>query len=207
MKLGIILMSLFMVACTDQTDYTLEALPDDMVIDQLSNSTATYAWPSSIEDLEERSDNIVKAKMNGMIEVGNHDEQSDITARITSTLSEIEITEVFKGDLSIGDKTVVTELFYIMGGQLTTIAHYMPMEQDEEYLLFLTNWDGESWALNYMGFGKYHFEKDSLTDSIQNYETLSEIRHIQFMSEEDEEVALYQSLFEEIEQKYNDPDH
>lgn len=140
--------------------------------------------------------------MNGMIELGNYDNNEDSHARTTSTLSEIEVTEVFKGDLSVGDRTVVTELFYIMGGQVTTVAHYVPMEQDEEYLLFLTNWDDESWAINYMGYGKYHFEKESVNHSIQHYQTMKEVRNFQFMSEEEEEVQLFDAIYEEVKEKY-----
>lgn len=194
---------LFLVGCSAQATYNLEVLSDDTEIDQLSQSSAAYPWPSSLEDIEEKSELIVKAKMNGMIEVGNYDNIYDINARITSTLSEIEVTEVFKGDLSVGDRTVVTELFYLMGGQVTTVEHYVPMEQDEEYLLFLTNWDDESWAINYMGFGKYHFEKESVNHSIQNYQTMKEVRNFQFMSEYEEEVTLFDTLYEEVHDKYN----
>lgn len=202
-KLILVLFALFLVGCSAQSAYDVEELSDDVEIDQFSQSSAAYPWPSSLEEIEEKSDLIIKAKMNGMIEVGNYDNNYDINARITSTLSEIEVTEVFKGDLSVGDRTVVTELFYLMGGQVTTIEHYVPMEQDEEYLLFLTNWDDESWAINYMGFGKYHFEKESANQSIQNYKTMKEVRNFQFMSEYEEEVALFDTLFEEVKDKYH----
>ncbi|GEN51690.1 hypothetical protein [Alkalibacterium pelagium] len=195
--------SIFIVGCSEQTR-EIEELDPNLAINSFTQSSGSYALPESLEDVEERAEVIVNGRMNGVIEFGNHDNAADPDARITSTLTEVEITEVFKGDaLSVGDTVDVTELYYLSSGEISTVEHYVPMEQGEDYLLFLFEGSDGSWGIEYMGFGKYHFEKSIVNQSIQEFSTLGEVSDYQFMTTDDYEIELYEQLFEEAEDRYN----
>lgn len=62
MKRLLALLAIFLVGCSEQTDNNVRVLSDDMEIDQFSQSSAAYPWPSSLEAIEEQSELIVKAK-------------------------------------------------------------------------------------------------------------------------------------------------
>lgn len=200
---GILLLtlSLFLFACEENSESSLTQLSDQTVIAENNHSSASYPIPQSLNSIEEKADLILKVRMKGHIEIGNSGSIEE-GGRRTSSLSEVEIADIYKGDKSIGDKIVVTELFYFNDDEIEVVEHYVPMENNEEYILFLSNWDEESWRIEYMGYGKYHVAKGALEDDFQNFSILEDVRSYSFITEEEDQVLLYETIREEVINKY-----
>lgn len=201
---GILLLtaSLFLFACEGtQNSSSLSQLTDDSPIAENTFSSAVYPLPQSLNSLEDKADLIVRAKMSGNIDIGDSTSVEEETRR-TSALSQLEILEVYKGDETVGEDLTVTELFYMNNNEIEVVEQYVPMETDEDYILFLSNWDGESWRIEYMGFGKYHLEKEALNTDFQELSILREARPYAFITEDSEQVELYQTIRKDVLDKY-----
>ena len=61
----------------------------------------------------------------------------------------LEILEVFKGDIQIGETISLLEPYYIIEGVLYTHSNYMPSFAYQEYIFFLSrqiiDWGLEEW--------------------------------------------------------------
>lgn len=53
------------------------------------------------------------------------------------TLTRLEVTEVFTGDISVGGVVVITEEYWQEGSDVYTQANYLPAKEGNEYVFFL----------------------------------------------------------------------
>lgn len=98
------------------------------------------------DDLELVSDIIVKAtvvpgKENKIIEA------DDGTTVFGYTVTQLNISEVFKGDVINGETITITEEYYTLANQnnvVYTQGNYMPAQENCEYIFFLKAYDTTS---------------------------------------------------------------
>ncbi|QKS69847.1 hypothetical protein FLK61_23970 [Paenalkalicoccus suaedae] len=109
------------------------------------------------------------------------------------TLTKVEVLEVFKNNTGkdIGPYMAVAEPYYvsdrIIGHDVITYGDYMPLEEDGNYILFL------SWAENIEGYWIVSLEQGQ----IKLGEDASDDEQTEFRSEQ------YQNLIESVKEKYN----
>lgn len=114
------------------------------------------------DDLEVVSDIIIKAtvipgKENKTIEV------EDGTIVFGYTVTQLNISEVFKGEITEGETITITEEYYTLAGNnnvIYTQGNYMPAQENGEYIFFLKAYDStSSYAGMYfpvdLEYGKY----------------------------------------------------
>lgn len=100
----------------------------------------------SYDDLELVSDIIIKAtvvpgKENKIIEA------DDGTAVFGYTVTQLNISEVFKGDVINGGTITITEEYYTLANNSNVIytqGNYMPAQENGEYIFFLKAYDTTS---------------------------------------------------------------
>lgn len=101
---------------------------------------------SSYEDLDAVSDIIVRAtvisgKENKTIEA------DDGTVVFGYTLAQLNISEVFKGDVGEDETITITEEYYTLADKSNVIytqGNYMPAQENGEYIFFLKAYDTTS---------------------------------------------------------------
>lgn len=192
--LGITLFSLAGCNTSDSSDDDYVVLESNQTISQ-NQLSASYPVPNNLKQIEQNSDLVIKGKVLGIQSFGEYIEGGDIA----STLTEIEVIEVFDGKHN-GDNLVVAEPYRLTNDGIEPIGHYVPLEPEEEYVFFLEDSGEDIWILNYMGFGKYHEEKEVLNQSIQSFSTYEEIKSYDFLS--DSEASKYNTIREDVLNTY-----
>ena len=121
-------------------------IPSDVEVTSLGTGDRTYYH--NLQELEDRADIIVRAVVKGNLgqEVSTlYDVATESFLPITGyTKREIEITQVYKGDVNVSDKPILHEGYYIWtypdgNEQFISSSWVKPMKNDSEYLLFLGN--------------------------------------------------------------------
>ena len=186
----------FLAGCNtvDSSDGDYVALESNQTISQ-NQLSASYPIPNNLNQIERNSDLIVKGKVLGIQSFGEYTEDGDLT----STLTEVEVIEVFDGEYN-GNNLVVAEPYRLTNDGIEPVGHYVPLEPEEEYVFFLEDSGEDIWILNYMGFGKYHDEKEVLNQSIQSFSTYEEIQSYDFLS--DSEASKYNTIREVVLNTY-----
>lgn len=147
----------------------------------------------SYDDLEVVSDIIIKAtvvpdKENKIIEA------DDGTEIFGYTVTQLNISEVFKGDVIRGETITITEEYYTLANNsnlIYTQGNYMPAQENGEYIFFLKAYDAtSSYADMYfpvdLEYGKYSVSLASEMISLANASTeeleiiSSDDRYVQF---------------------------
>lgn len=156
---------------SDSEDEPDLEIPSEIEITNFDTADRTYYH--NLQELEERADIIVIAvvKRNLGQEVSTYyDELNKQFLPITGyTNREIEVTQVYKGDVNVGDKLILGEGYYTWTypdgtKQFITSSWVKPMNKDSEYLLFL----GYSQDLgNYYRIGDYQGIYPVPTDEIK----------------------------------------
>ncbi|AQY52011.1 putative lipoprotein [Listeria weihenstephanensis FSL R9-0317] len=196
MKLCYLLISLFLVGCTN--DNANEVTKETKIGGSLS---ADYNIPESIGDIEEISEDILETQVIRNISIGEYDGNN---GDIPSTITELEVLQNYKGSFKKGDRIRVAEPYYLKDGALEFIENYVPLQQNENYTVFLRGGhesDGISSIIS-MGFGKYREELTEKQAEVTDFETLGELGKFDFISPEIEQVGDYKSLKEEVFQEY-----
>lgn len=191
------------------------SIPSDIPLADVPGEGA-YPIPEILDEIEEQTENIVRVEMKNIHHLGELDPDKE-QYQWTLTVSQVEVLEVIEGSLEVGDSIYVGEPYYVSHGEdLQRIGGYVPMNNGEEYLLFLSNQTNEtwleepvdSWMIDFLGFGQHHPEKeadfygDSLSRQTKGFETFSDIHNYDFMAMTEEEVEHYHTIREEIEAKY-----
>lgn len=203
---------LFLTGCTSNaaTSLPLETPLSDNV------GESAYALPESLDDIEDRTENIVRVEMQNIYHLGELDPEKD-EYQWTLTVSEVEVLDVIEGDLEAGDTIFVGEPYYLSHGEdLQRIGGYVPMISGQDYLLFLSTlreetWLEEpvdSWEIVFSGYGQHHPDKeadfydDLHSRNTKGFETVSDILDYDFMATRADEVELYRTIRAEIEEQY-----
>lgn len=195
-KLLLILVTgMIVTACS--TESGDELLHEDTPLSE-NTFSAAYPVPETLTEIENKSEQVLRVKMLNVEEYGELSEDGTLTATIT----ELEVQEVLSGTLSKGNKIKVSEPYHFNLGSLTIIGNYLPMEREEEYIVFLSNFDGETWMIDFMGFGKYSLDKSVSSDPLESFDTYAEIQEFGFVSGEDEIVKRYTTIKNEVLDKY-----
>jgi len=202
MKKLLILTLLILSGCTSNESLKgrdiSEGLPNDLEVHQDFESHADYAIPTNLGQLEDEVSDIVYVKMIENKEIGGWVEDD-----YNTTVTQVEVLDVFKGNTAVGQNLLISESYYLYEGKLETVEGYVPMESNEEYLLFLVDSDTESdlKLIQSMGFGKYHFDKQATEQPIQSFSTLGEVK--EYGLTHGESADLYNTIHEQILNKYN----
>ena len=108
---------------------------------------ASYAFfPNDLDDLEMNSDVIVLARvLPGSVNVmlTTPEERGDLGF----TRTELELLQIFSGDLAVGEILTVVEPYFVVETdyeiQVRYFANYRPSTPNQEYIFFLTKYDGD----------------------------------------------------------------
>ena len=108
----------------------------------------------TLEDLEEMSANIVRGRM-------GDDARILFQTVVGHNFVSLEILEIIKGELNIGDIITIVEPYQIDDGVFFTSSNYMPSFPHQEYFFFLSDQiDYENIPKQYYGaFWVLHGEK------------------------------------------------
>lgn len=163
-------------------------------------------YPDNLDDLEKYSDYIVKGKIQegSKSELIYADGSDDVVMSFT-TVTPLEINQVYKGDLEVGQIVEICEKYYkseIDGKiHIRHFGDYMPSTVDGEYIFFLnkckegTKWEGK-YSVSYFERSRYPvFPKtrsalsvDELDNSDLNLDT--------------GDATIYKELLKEVMDKY-----
>lgn len=126
----------------EDLQYDLGTPPDIEVIHIMGDRTIY----NNLRELEDRADMIVRAVVKGNLGqevITFFDEDIKKFIPITGyTKREIEITQVYKGDVNVGDKFILLEGYFTWTypdgyKQLVSSTLVKPMKKESEYFLFL----------------------------------------------------------------------
>ena len=130
--LGLLSVVAFLVAVCGRTSESNVALYDDIVY-----VSTSYAYmPRTLTDLEEKAQVIVRGRMLDGYELvpGGYFKESSY---LPESITKLEITEVIKGDVRVGEQIILSEAYYIEDRTLYTSSNYLPSLINQEYFFFL----------------------------------------------------------------------
>lgn len=164
---------------------------------------ADYNIPEDSKELENKSEDIVKVKLVKNKKIGDYDKEK---MEYSSTISEVEVLETYKGSFKKGDKIDVSEPWYLNEGAYESIENYIALEQEQEYTLFLRGGhDSEKLSsIISMGYGKFNEDLKETDATLTDFENLGEVEAYNFISEEQEEVTNYTEIKEDVLKEFND---
>lgn len=96
-----------------------------------NQNEADYYVPSSLDDLKERAEIIVKVKT--IQDLGD----DMIEGEVLGSKKEVEVLNSYKGDLQIGKSIIIIEPAFVRDGEYVQTDAYVKMGNDEQYTLFL----------------------------------------------------------------------
>jgi len=109
--------------------------------DEVVYHHASRLWnETTVEGLEYRATNVVRGRVlndSRMVFQFNDVFHPDRITTGNNAVS-LEIVEVFKGNLNVGDVITILELYYIVDRTLFTDSNYMPSMPYQEYFFFLS---------------------------------------------------------------------
>ena len=182
-----------------------EIPPDIEIVRPMGDRIFYY----NLLEVEERSDLIVRAVVKGTLgqEVFasySGDLQKDLPA-FGYTKREIEITQIYKGDINVGDKLVLAEEYYIWKypddkKQLVCFTLVKPAVKEKEYLLFLS-YHKDLGA--YYAVGDYQGRFDIPTDEIKAKGKIASLEELDLDRYYDGEPLHYLlDVYNEVLEKY-----
>lgn len=187
----------FIVTGCTSSDYTKYPFYD-MEIQEIDHDEGMRAIPYDFSHLDSVADCIVQGKVSGDGEVRKTGGLSPFTV----TISSLEITKVYKGNLKEGKHINLNEFYYVDEDNVLHQAFsYMPCEVGKEYLFFLIrygeidNWENtySIWSLE---FGRFPVI-DTKARSANN---IGDIPYTDFYLKSDSK--FYRELFQGAYEKY-----
>lgn len=162
--------------------------------------SASYAIPQDLDQLQEKSPIIVQGRFTGKREA---DKDKNIIG--PSTISQFKIDEVYKGD--IGKETVsVIEPFEIEKKDFSNIEGYIPMIENQDYVLFLRENDtefGKQYTIISISFGKYNLSNEKqVKQQTKEIKYFDEVKKQDFIPQSPEECKIYNNIKEDIVDSY-----
>ena len=162
--------------------------------------SASYVIPENLEELDENTPIILKGNF-----IGNRKIDEDTNIVGPSTISEFKVDEVYKGNIESSIISVL-EPFEIIDNDFTNIEGYIPMKENNEYILFLRENDtseGKQYTIKFISFGKYSTSKeDNVVNQKSNIKYLEEVKDSEFISESQEICDTYINIKGEVLDKY-----
>lgn len=190
----------FLNGCSEMGSSPEESI-SEIPIHQSAESHTDYVVPENMEEIERRSEDIVRVRAVQVEELGES-VQEEIP--YTNTRTTVEVIESFRGSLEAGEQITIAEPYYLLDGELVFVGDYIPMEMDEDYILFLYANDQESYTVVSIGYEKYHAEKEALEGETQDFNTVNDIQPYGFLSTDESQVDLYSSIHSEVLNKYGE---
>ncbi|MCR8745439.1 hypothetical protein [Romboutsia lituseburensis] len=162
--------------------------------------SASYAIPQDLEQLKEKSPIIVQGRFTGKREA---DKDKNIIG--PSTISQFKVDEVYKGN--IGKKTVsVIEPFEIEKKDFANIEGYIPMIENQDYVLFLRENDtefGKQYTIISISFGKYNLSNENeVKEQTKEIKYFDEVKKQDFIPQSPQECKIYNNIKEDIVDNY-----
>ena len=117
---------------TDNSGYSQENY--SLSFDKIHHTPTSAVIPlgTTVQELQIWSDNIVRGRiLNDARIVWEHPDWGH-------NFVSLEILEVIKGDIGVGDIITLVESYYILDGVLITYSNYLPSIPYQEYFFFLT---------------------------------------------------------------------
>lgn len=194
--------TLLLVGCAQKEKPEYNEISKETKISNVGSAEADYSIPENSEELISNSDDIVKAKLVKNKTIGQYD-ADEMTH--TSTISEIEILEVYKGTFKKGDNIDVAEPWYLNDDAYQSVENYIALEAGKEYTMFLSDGHGEDKlsAIVSMGYGKFNEKLEEKEATLTDFDTLGEVEKYNFISDEKEEIINYSEIKEEVLDSYN----
>ncbi|MUV37711.1 hypothetical protein JNUCC1_01517 [Lentibacillus sp. JNUCC-1] len=159
-------------------------------------SSADYEVPGNVNDLINFSTYIVKVK--ALHDLGN----DVIDGQVFGSKKKVSVIKSYTQDIG-NDEIVVIEPGHVQDGKYISTEAYIKMLDGEEYFLFLFDGDNKNeYGIASLGYGKYSINKSAKYGEITGFNTFSDLEQFSFLSNDLEEVALYEELQEEILQKF-----
>jgi len=177
---------------------------------------------TTLEGLESRSENIVRGRiLNDARMVFQFSQFDPTVVNIGHNFVSLEILEVVKGDLNVGEIITLAEPYYVEERVLITHANYLPSIPYQEYFFFLsaqrTNPDPEEfagifWVLQ-ENRGRFHIpnSRADISRLRHNAENLvlatTYISNLPMMEARLTVNDIYMSLWQEVIETYMDWRH
>ena len=158
--------------------------------------SATYVVPNNLSELEENTPIIVKGYFNG---VRKTDTDKNLVG--PSSISSFKISKVVKGEVKEGIIPVV-EPCKIENGNFSNVEGYIPMEENQEYMLYLRPNDtkeGIQYSIVSLNFGKYNLsDNDGLRPFTREINSYDEVADLDFVTNSQDICLRYNNIKEEI---------
>lgn len=198
----ILLSAVLLVGCSQKEKPEFNEVSKETKISKAGSPEADYNIPDNLEDLISNSEDIVKVKLIKNKTIGQYDED-EMTH--TSTISEVEILENYKGVFKKGDKIDVAEPWYLNEGAYQSVENYIALETGKEYTMFLSDGHGEDKlsSIVSMGYGKFNEQLKEKEATLTDFDNLGEVEEYNFISTEKEEIKNYTDIKQEISKEYN----
>ncbi len=161
---------------------------------------ASYITPNDLDQIQERSTLIVNGSFTGEREVDN-----DENVVGPSSISQFKVNEVYKGTIN-NDKISVIEPCEFENGNFTNVEGYIPMQEKEEYTIFLRENQteyGKQYTIISLNFGKYNLSnKDNLEPISNDIKYFNDVSELDFVSQSSKECDIYNGIKEQVLNEY-----
>lgn len=162
--------------------------------------SASYVIPKNLKELDENTPIILKGTF-----TGNRKIDKDINVIGPSTISEFKVDKIYKGSIENSIISVL-EPFEIVNNNFTNIEGYIPMKENNEYILFLRENDtlvGKQYTIKFISFGKYSTEKeDNIVTQKSNIRYLEDVKDSEFIHESEQLCDIYIDIKGKVLDKY-----
>lgn len=162
--------------------------------------SASYAIPQDLDQLKEKSPIIVQGKFTGKREA---DKDKNMIG--PSTISQFKVDEVYKGNIDKETLSII-EPFEIEKKDFANIEGYIPMIENQEYVLFLRENDtefGKQYTIISISFGKYNLSNENeVKEQTKEIKYFDEVKKQDFIPQSPEECKIYNNIKEDIVDNY-----
>jgi hypothetical protein len=122
-------------------------------VDYLATTMAYF--DETLDEIEERASYIIKGRVLGNAEtVYSVINKGDPLFSVVS----VEVVEVFKGDVTVGETIRILEPYYINDRTLYTFSNYLPSKSNQEYIFFFARQQAERSGVPEISVGAYHVD-------------------------------------------------
>lgn len=162
--------------------------------------SASYAIPQDLDQLKEKSPIIVQGKFTGKREA---DKDKNMIG--PSTISQFKVDEVYKGNID-KETLSILEPFEIEKKDFANIEGYIPMIENQDYVLFLRENDtefGKQYTIISISFGKYNLSNENeVKEQTKEIKYFDEVKKQDFIPQSPEECKIYNNIKEDIVDNY-----
>lgn len=162
--------------------------------------SASYAIPQDLDQLKEKSPIIVQGKFTGKREA---DKDKNMIG--PSTISQFKVDEVYKGNIDKETLSII-EPFEIEKKDFSNIEGYIPMIENQDYVLFLRENDtafGKQYTIISISFGKYNLSNENeVKEQTKEIKYFDEVKKQDFIPQSPQECKIYNNIKEDIVDNY-----